>query len=197
MAETFALSKGTEAGLRIRAAIVDAMGKLQLSNWEETAAMNMGHVWYTDCDSLYEHLISANFKAVDNKRLSIDLTALKQIIWAHNDESNEYVNSDSGDYPRWIDTSVMLVDPLTKTMNPNVLEKTMTTGIWDLKPTSESIWIKEKNRRARRKTKEDRNREQVEEWDTTEPNWWIHGNDDFPPMEPPDEDELAFMMGCA
>ena len=46
----------------------------------------------------------------------------------------------------------------------------MTTGIWDLKPTSESIWIKEKNRRARKKIKEDRNREQVDEWDTTNPD---------------------------
>ena len=53
MAETFAMTKGTEVGTRIRAAIVDALGLLDIKNWEESAACAMGHVWFTDCHSLY------------------------------------------------------------------------------------------------------------------------------------------------
>ena len=34
MAETFAMIKGTEAGCRIRAAIVDMKGQLDFRNWE-------------------------------------------------------------------------------------------------------------------------------------------------------------------
>ena len=49
--------KGTEAGTRIRAAVVDALGLLDMHEWEESAARNKGHVWFTDCDSLYEHLV--------------------------------------------------------------------------------------------------------------------------------------------
>ena len=52
MAETFALIKVTEAGCRIRAAIVDMKGQLDFRNLEETAYKAMGHVWLTDCDSL-------------------------------------------------------------------------------------------------------------------------------------------------
>ncbi len=81
MAETFALIRGTEAGTRIRAAIVDMKGKLDMRNWEDTAAREMGHVWMTDCDSLYEHLMSQRFNTIENKRLGIDLMALRQQIW--------------------------------------------------------------------------------------------------------------------
>ena len=65
MAETFAMIKGTEAGVRLRAAIVDMMGKLDMRHWEETAARHMGHIWMTDCDSLYEHLMSQRLNAIE------------------------------------------------------------------------------------------------------------------------------------
>jgi len=58
MAETMAMIKGTEAGERIRAAIVDMRGQLDFRNWEESASSQMGHCWMTDCESLYEHLVS-------------------------------------------------------------------------------------------------------------------------------------------
>ena len=52
MAETFAMINGTEAGCRIRAAIVDMKGELDFRHWEDSASRAMGHVWMTDCDSL-------------------------------------------------------------------------------------------------------------------------------------------------
>ena len=37
-AETMSLTKGIEAGLRLRAAIVDMKGKLDIRNWEESSS---------------------------------------------------------------------------------------------------------------------------------------------------------------
>jgi hypothetical protein len=150
MAETFALNKAIEAGTRIRAAIVDMMGKLDIRNWEETAAQAMGHCWMTDCESLYEHLMSQRFNSIENKRLAVDLKALRQHIWERSGERTLEVDHSCGDYPRWIDTSVMLADPLTKAMKPDRLEETMRTGRFDLRPTAESLMIKERNRACRK-----------------------------------------------
>ena len=63
------------------------------------------------------------------------------------------VGHSSGDYPRWIDTSVMLADPLTKPTKADRLMETMTTGRFDMRATAESLMIKEKNRLARKSAK--------------------------------------------
>ena len=65
------------------------------------------------------------------------------------------VDHSCGDYPRWIDTSVMLADPLTKSksMASDTLVQTMMTGRFDMRPTAESLMIKAKNRASRKKTK--------------------------------------------
>ena len=154
MAETFAMIRGTEAGARIRAAIVDMMGKLNMADWEGSSANVMGHVWMTDCDSLYEHLISTKHKSVDNKRLNVDLMALRQLVWERGGERQEYVDHSRGDFPRWIDTSTMIADPLTKAMSCERLSNMLSTGILDLNPTQESLIIKAKNKLLRKKTKE-------------------------------------------
>jgi len=154
MAETFAMTKAVEAGTRIRAAIVDMKGQLDIRNWEESASQSMGHCWMTDCDSLYEHLMSQRFNAIENKRLAIDLKALRQFIWERSGERTLEVDCSCGDYPRWIDTSVMLADPLTKAMKSDRLQQTLKTGLFDLRPTAESLMIKEKNRACRKAAKD-------------------------------------------
>jgi len=151
MAETFAMLKGNEAGTKIRAAVVDAKGELDYKNWEESAAKSMGHVWFTDCDSLYEHLVSPKMNQIENKRLGIDLMALRQQIWERDGERTDTVDHSSGDYPRWIDTSTMLADPLTKVMAADRLMQAFATGIFDMRPTEESLMIKSRNRASRQK----------------------------------------------
>ena len=125
-------------------------GKLDMRNWEESASAEMGHCWMTDCDSLYEHLIAPRLNTIENKRLQIDLMALRQQIWERGGERTLEIDHSRGDYPRWIDTSVMLADPSTKSMKPDRLVDTMTTGRFDLRPTAESLAIKERNRAARK-----------------------------------------------
>ena len=124
-----------------------------MRNWEESAANEMGHCWMTDCGSLYEHLVSQRLNSIENKRLAIDLMALRQQIWERNGERTLEIDHGSGDYPRWIDTSVMLADPLTKAMTDERMVNTMMTGRFDLRPTAESLMIKEKNRACRKKMK--------------------------------------------
>ena len=161
-AETMALTKAVESGTRLRAAIVDMKGKLNLKNWEQSASSQMGHVWLTDCDSLYEHLVSPKFNTIDNKRLGIDLMALRQLVWERNGERTEFVDSGSGDYPRWIDTSTMLADPLTKAMDTSLLDDCMNTGKISFKPTEEAMIKKAMNKEWRKKAKEQAQAEKAE-----------------------------------
>ena len=153
-AETMSLTKGIESATRLRAAIIDMKGTLDWKDWENSAAAQMGHVWMTDCDSLYEHLISYKLNSIDNKRLAIDLMALRQLVWEREGERQQFIDHSVGDYPRWIDTSTMIADPLTKAMNCERLARTLATGRIDLRPTAESLMIKEKNRKARKAQKE-------------------------------------------
>ena len=44
----------------------------------------------------------------------------------------------------------MLADPLTKAMAADRLVGTMETGLFDIRPTAESLMIKEKNRADRK-----------------------------------------------
>ena len=125
-----------------------------MKNWEDSASSQMGHVWLTDCDSLYEHLVSPKFNTIDNKRLGIDLMALRQLVWERNGERTEFVESSSGDYPRWIDTSTMLADPLTKAMDTSLLDECMRTGNVSFKPTEEAMIKKAMNKEWRKKAKE-------------------------------------------
>ena len=83
-------------------------------------------------------------KQVDNKRLAIDLSALKQLIWENRDDCDEEVDGSKGDYPRWIDTSAMLADCSAKTMTSCRLTKTLSTGTFDMRHTEESLAIKAK-----------------------------------------------------
>ena len=113
----------------------------------------MGHCWMTDCDSLYEHLMRPRLNTVENKRLQIDLAALRQQIWERGGERTLEVDHSCGDYPRWIDTTVMLADPFTKAMAADRLVATMETGHFDIRAAAESLMIKEKNRIARKATR--------------------------------------------
>ena len=113
----------------------------------------MGHVWFADCESLFTHVISPNTKQVDNRRLAIDLSALKQLISDNRDDCDEFDGS-KGDYPRWIDTSAMLSDCLTKTMTSCRLIETLSTGIFDMRPTGESPAIKDKKKKKVESTEE-------------------------------------------
>ena len=112
------------------------LGRLDIRQREETASAATGHVWYTDCESLFAHLSSP-----DKKRFAIDLSALKQFIWDNRGDRDEEVDGSKG--IRWIDTSAMPLDCLTKTMTSCRLNETLSIGIFDMsrhqKPKAGSV----------------------------------------------------------
>ncbi len=60
-AEDLALSVGVEEVVRIRAAVADARGRLDLKSWERSAAGHMHLTWMVVCKSLEEHLKNPTF----------------------------------------------------------------------------------------------------------------------------------------
>ena len=116
-------------------------GEVEMCTWGKTAARSMGHVWMTDCDSLYDHLMSQRLKTIENNRLTMQLMALWQQILERDGERTLEIDHSCGDYPRWIDTNVMLAGPLTKSVSPDRLFQGMMNGRFDMRPTAESLMI--------------------------------------------------------
>ncbi len=151
--ETHALSAGVEEAVQIRAAIADARERLTLtSRWEQTAAELMLNVWMVDCQSLSDHLTNPTFSKCSDKRLSIDLAALRQTLWMTPDQTlRGELTPDGSDVVIWIDASCMLADCLAKQTKADRLREAVDNGIVDLRPTDASLLLnmtKQKGRTA-------------------------------------------------
>ena len=84
-----------------------------------------------------------------NSHQTIDLSALKQLIWDNHDDCCEVVDVLKSYYSRRVDTSTTLSDCLSKTMTDCRLDNTSRTDIFDTRPTEKSTAINEKNRKWR------------------------------------------------
>ena len=150
-AETYALSDGVEESMRLRAALADAHGVFLRTDWEYHTARFMRNVWMIDCNSLNDHLRNATFTKCSDKRLSIDLAALRQMIWLTPDgELREDIGSDQPDMVRWIDTSCMVAHCLTKRMRSDRLSECLRSCWLDLVSTDESVLCKMKKQKGRK-----------------------------------------------
>ncbi len=58
------------------------------------------------------------------------------------------------DTVHWVDTDVMLADPLTKAMEADKLLEALDTNFWDLRQPIESVLKKRAKQLSRRKTKD-------------------------------------------
>ena len=112
----------------------------------------MRHLWLTDCESLVCHLKNPKKERMENVRLSIDIQGLKQLLWEKQDGTvldelePETVAENA---VRWIDTSCMVVDCLTKRMKPDLMLRIMEQGKLCLKPTAESQLLKLRKQKLR------------------------------------------------
>ena len=112
----------------------------------------MRHVWLTDCKRLHDHLTVSSFGKTEDKRLSIDLMSLRQDLWAFGGEDLDALHpTQFGDKVRWIDTRVMAVDCLTKTMPSDFLANIQRTNVYDLTPDPSSTAKKVKKQTSRAK----------------------------------------------
>ncbi|CAE7418365.1 GIP [Symbiodinium sp. CCMP2592] len=158
-AEAYTLQAGVEDGDVIRAAVADLFGVLDLKRWEASAAKFMKQIWFTDCKSLEETLMNPKCSKHSDKRLSIEIASLRQDLWRKKGEKagdpyeEDYRPSDESltDTVRWIDTDVMVADPLTKVMEPTKLVHVMETNELDVKQPIDSIVKKRAKQLQRRK----------------------------------------------
>ena len=155
--EAHGMLSGTEMGDRLRAIIADCKGKIpDLRNWYESSVQHMRHIWLSDCESLVSHLKNPRNERLENSRLSIDIQGLKQMLWeTHDGTSLDELLPESvcENAVRWIDTSCMVVDSLTKKMDSNILTKLKEEGRINLQPTVESEMLKLRKQKSRKAKK--------------------------------------------
>jgi hypothetical protein len=90
---------------------------------------------------------------LENVRLSIDIHGLKQVLWSKPDgtEFDELPPEAMAENAvRWIDTSSMVVDCLTKKMSPEVVHRVQTTCQLNLEATPESKTLKMRKQKQRK-----------------------------------------------
>ena len=152
-AETYALSDGVEESIDSVAALADAHGVFLRTDWEDHSAHFMRNVWMIDCNSLNDQLRNPTFTKCSDKRLSIDLAALRQIVWLTPDgELREKIGPNQPDIVRWMDTSCMVADFLTKRMRSDRLSECLRSCWLDFIPTDESVLCKMKKTKGEEKS---------------------------------------------
>ena len=81
------------------------------------------------------------------------MEGLREYLWFYEDGTPKDIITDKQqDQTRWIDTSTMICDPLTKAGNEKFKQRLldcMKTGYFDLEPTVESVMKKMKQQKAR------------------------------------------------
>ena len=158
-AEAYTLQAGVEDGDVVRAAVTDIFGRLDLKRWEATSAGFMRQIWMTDCKSLESTLKNPKCNKHSDKRLSIEIASLRQDLWRKKGDDagdpfyDDYrpANDQLTDIVRWIDTDVMIADPLTKVMEPAKLVEALETNVLDIEQPIDSVVKKRAKQLQRRK----------------------------------------------
>ena len=93
------------------------------------------------CESLNSYLQNPVAHGVEDKRMEIDLEGLREYLWEYTDGTpKDYITEDQHDKVRWIDTSTMICDPLTKAGGKGFdacLQDCVMTGKLDVEQTVE------------------------------------------------------------
>ena len=154
-AETHGMLYSTETGDYIRAVVACLKNQLttKTKDWESVAQTLLPSVWLTDCASLHDYLVNPAAASCEDKRLEIDLQSLRESLWENPDGSlKDSITEAQHDKPRWIDTSAMIADPLTKFGNEHFAQRlvsTMETGWLDLDATVNSQLRKMRQQKLR------------------------------------------------
>lgn len=97
--------------------------------------MDFTHIYqFTDCISLEAHLHQAGAGTAGDKRLAIDVSYLRQVLWRRCGEENgdplngDHVPKDTTSHAIWVETKTMLADCLTKKMKCDQMEKLLRDG---------------------------------------------------------------------
>ncbi|CAE7536321.1 RE2 [Symbiodinium microadriaticum] len=136
-AETQSLIAGYEEGEHLRA-LMWGMNN-DFSDKGLIGAMDhMTLAMLTDCRSLEQHLRQPGLSTVADKRLAIDLSSMRQLIWRKKGELvgdpllTDEPPEDATTLVKWIDTSTMLSDGLTKKMKSYQIDQAMLKGTTEI-----------------------------------------------------------------
>ena len=106
--------------------------------WKILAADSKLVLWYSDCRSFIDYMSATTPGSITDKRLAIDMTALRQELWrGENEEIGDPSSSpkmpiDAKDQLVWICTADMLSDQLTKSMRWDSVRNLCDTGCFPL-----------------------------------------------------------------
>ena len=92
--------------------------------------MRVPHICLTDCRSLADNLNTETPSRVQDKRLQIELSALRQSIFTEIGERSCQAYPCGGDRVDWIDTATQAADCLTKSMKPGFIIKVIDSGVY-------------------------------------------------------------------
>eukprot|EP00435_Cladocopium_sp_Y103_P066574 s39_g28.t2 len=131
-AETLSLLLGSEEAEHLRAVLYAMKDPaVRRPGWMISAQDSVLVDWYTDCCSLFQYINQEGLHSVSDKRLAIDMSAIRQQTWRRMGEElgdpllTDKVPSDGTTRLLWTSTDRMLADPLTKGMRHLGLEKLM------------------------------------------------------------------------
>ena len=121
--ETYSLQHSMESGDRIRALLVEMTGKIpvRMRNWEDICREQCPQLSMSDCMSLVKHLNAPIMARCQDKRLEIEMKAIRQSLRDDQDKETYEKFARGGDKLIWIHTSSMVADALTKKMKPDFL----------------------------------------------------------------------------
>ena len=157
-AEAYAMQAGVEAGDILRAALADLKGQLDMKDWQASSTLSIKQIWITDCKSVEQALSRPVLAKITDKRLAIEISSLRQSLWrrpggALADPLYEDARpSETTDIVLWVDTDVMIADPMTKIMDPIKLQTALDTNEWSMRQPLESLAKKRAKQLQRRKT---------------------------------------------
>ena len=144
-AETLSLMSGSEESEHLRLVLHGLRQRHDRRDrkWLVEAQDEICLDWYTDCRSLEEHVNQPGLHTVGDKRLAIDLSAIRQVTWRlHGEEYGDPLLTDrispaATTRLLWTSTDRMPADCLTKAMKPGALVSVMDGAKCDLTPTKE------------------------------------------------------------
>ena len=127
-AETYALQNAQEAGDRVRALLAELYeyGTTDPS-WHEASRRAIPHVMLSDCRSLVANLNTEVPSRVQDKRLQIELDAIRQSIFDGDGRRTAEVYPKGGDRVDWVATATQIADCLTKSMKPTYMLRVLDT----------------------------------------------------------------------
>ena len=125
-AETYALQNAQEAGDRVRALLAELYGYGSTGpDWHDASRRAIPHVMLSDCRSLVANLNTEVPSRVQDKRLQIELDAIRQSIFDGDGRRTAEV------YPKggvdWVATATQVADGLTKSMKPTYMLRVLDT----------------------------------------------------------------------